>query len=173
LAWRIFSNRLPTKDNLVHRGILHGNDSACGEGCDSIENVVHLFLQYKFSGELWSHVFNWLGISFVFTDELRQHFTHFTKMAGMLLFSHLFFRIIWFVIVWVIWKERNNRIFQHTMSTPFTLIEKVKLNSFLWLKFKKVVLAFTRTDGDAPFFIWVFFCNFLLLLLAGAVIVAP
>jgi hypothetical protein len=51
-------------------------------------------------------------------------------------FIHLYFTIVWFTTVWVIWKERNNRIFQQTVSTPFPLLEKVKLNSFLWLKAK-------------------------------------
>jgi len=115
-------------------------------GVDTTENVVHLFLQCKFSGDLWSHVFNWLGISFVSAGELRQHFTHFTKMAGMPLFSHLFFMIIWFATFWVIWKERNNRTFQNTISTPFTLIEKVKIISFLWLKSKQVALAYSYQD---------------------------
>jgi len=70
LVWQMFRNRLPTKDNLTYRGILHANDSTCGDGCDTIENVAHLFLQCKFSSELWSHVFNWLGISFVSSGEL-------------------------------------------------------------------------------------------------------
>jgi len=73
---------------------------------------------------------NWLGISFVPSGELRHHFIQFTKMMGMQRSSYLFFRIIWFATVWVIWKKRNNRVFQNTVSTPFTLIEKVKLNSF-------------------------------------------
>jgi len=81
-------------------------------------------------------VWKWLGISLVPSDELRHHFIQFAKMAGMPRFSHLFLRIIWFATVWMIWKEMNNRIFQNTISTPFILIEKVKLNSFLWLKSK-------------------------------------
>jgi len=47
--------------------------------------------------------------------------------------SNLYLKIIWCAAVWVILKEMNNRVFQHTVATPYTLIEKVKLYSFLWL----------------------------------------
>jgi len=146
LAWRLLRNRLPTKDNLAHRGILHSNDTTCVDGCASTESTTHLFLHCNFLGDLWSNVFNWLGISSVPVGELQRHFTRFTKMAGMPFFSHLFFKIIWFTTVWVIWKERNNRIFQNMISTLFTLIEKVKLNSFLWLKSKQVAFAYGYHD---------------------------
>jgi hypothetical protein len=146
LAWRLFRNRLPTKDNLALRGILHSNETTCVEGCASTKSAAHLFLHCNFSGELWSNVLNWLGISLVSAGELRHHYSQLTKMTGMPLFSHLFFRIIWFATVWVIKKEMNNRIFHNAVSTPFTLIEKVKLDSFLWLKSKHVAFVYSYHD---------------------------
>ena len=67
-------------------------------------------------------------------------------MAGMPRFSHLFLRIIWLASVWVIWKEMNNRPFQNTVSNPSILIEKVKLNSILWLKSKQVFFSYSYHD---------------------------
>jgi len=32
-VWRLFRNRLPTKDNLFHRGIIHMEDQMCVGGC--------------------------------------------------------------------------------------------------------------------------------------------
>ncbi|RHN55201.1 putative reverse transcriptase zinc-binding domain-containing protein [Medicago truncatula] len=97
LLWRLLRNRLPTKDNLVHRGILLPTDATCVAGCDHIESATYL-------------------------------------------------RIIWFATVWVIWKEMNNRVFQNTVSTPFILIDKIKLHPFLWLKSKQVAFAYSYTD---------------------------
>jgi hypothetical protein len=143
LVWRLLRNRLPTRDNLVHRGVL-SIDAACVGGYVDFESATHLFLHCNVFGSLWSLVRNWLGISSVPSGELRSHFIQFTKMAGMPRVSHLYFRIIWFTTIWVIWKERNNRIFQNTV--PFVLIDKIKLHSFLWLKSKQVDFVYSYLD---------------------------
>ena len=148
LVWRLLRNRLPTKDDLVRRGVLHANDITCGAaGCDSNETISHLFLSCDNYYEVRSNVWNWLGISSVTSVDLRQHFMQFTLMGGTPRASHLFLRAIWFATIWVIWKERNNHIFQNTASTSATLIEKVKLNSFLWLKSKQASFCYNYTDG--------------------------
>ena len=67
-------------------------------------------------------------------------------MAGLPRFSHLYLRIIWFASVWVIWKERNNRIFNNVTLHPSVLLEKVKLNSFLWIKSKQVAFLYSYHD---------------------------
>jgi hypothetical protein len=67
-------------------------------------------------------------------------------MSGLPRGTYLYFRIIWFATVWAIWKERNNRAFQNTVSDPSVLAEKVKLTSFLWLKSNKVNFCFSYHD---------------------------
>jgi len=67
-------------------------------------------------------------------------------MVGMPRASHLYFKIIWFATIWVIWKERNNRIFQNTVTVPLVLIDKIKLHSFLWLKSKQVDFVYSYLD---------------------------
>ena len=146
LVWRLLRNRIPTKDNLALRGALSLTDTSCALGCDCNETVNHLFLQCTLSTDLWALVWNWLGISFVHVGELRKHFLQFTKMAGMPTYSHLFFTINWFVTIWMLWKKRNNWVFNSTVSNHFTLIEKVKLHSFLWLKSKQVAFAYSYHD---------------------------
>jgi hypothetical protein len=118
----------------------------CVVGCACIETANHLLLHCTLSVALWGLVRNWLGISFVHAHELRHHFIQFTKMAGMPFSTQSFFRIIWFATIWVLWKERNDRIFHNTVSSPITLIEKVKLHSFLWLKSKQVAFVYTYHD---------------------------
>jgi len=146
-AWRLFQNRIPTKDNLQRRGILHSTDITCAAvGCDSTETTTHLFLQCDKSRELWSKDWNWLGISLVTPLHLRHHFTQVSTPAGLPRSSHFFFRTIWFATVWVIWKERNYCIFKNTAATSSALIEKIKLNSFLWLKSKHASFCYSYTD---------------------------
>jgi len=102
LVCRLLRNRLPTKDNMVHRGILLSTNAACVGGCVDFEFATHLFLHCNVFGSLWSLVRNWLGISSVPFGDPRSHFIQFTKMAGMPRVSHLYFRIIWFATICVI-----------------------------------------------------------------------
>jgi len=57
-----------------------------------------------------------------------------------------FILIIWLACVWAIWKERNNRVFTNAAINPLSIVEKVKLNSFLWLPSNFVPIAFGFHD---------------------------
>jgi len=108
----------------------------CVAGCNVSETATHLFLHCNIFGALWSNVRSWLGIYLVYHGEHRHHFIQFTRMSGLPRIAHLFLTVIWFATIWVTWKERNNHVFQNTTATSSTLLEKVKLHSFLWLKSK-------------------------------------
>jgi hypothetical protein len=142
-VWRLLRNRIPTKDNLLRRRVLHSNETTCVSGCGNTETVSHLFLGCPIFGSLWYHVWQWLGISSVSSVDIRQHFNQFTGLPGMPRNTRLYLKVIWFATVWAIWKERNNRLFQTTVSDPSVLADKVKLNSFLWLKSNKANFSFS------------------------------
>jgi len=149
-VWRLLRNRLPTKDNLVRRHVLHHSTFTCISGCGELETAKHLFLYCDIFGSLWSHIWCWLHICSVMPCDIRHHFTHFTTMAGLPRFTYSFLKIIWCAFVWVLWKERNNRVFQLTDSTIATLVEKVKLHSFLWLKSKQGTFSYSYHDWWKP-----------------------
>jgi hypothetical protein len=142
-VWRLLRDRLPTKNNLLRRGVIQATDTDCTTGCGELETVTHLFLGCDTYGSLWSYVLHWLGISSVLHGDLRHHFVQFTHQAGLPRSSYLYLRLIWFASVWVIWKERNNRVFNNVALGVEVLLEKVKLNSFLWLKSKQVVFPYS------------------------------
>ena len=135
-VWRLLRNRLPTKDNLLRRRVIQANDTACVYGCGDSKSTNHLFLDCEILNLIWLHVRNWIGLSTVYPSQVREHYTQFSLMAGMPRSSHHVFKVIWFVCVWVIWKDRNDRVFKNTGSNSSVLIEKIKLHSFLWLKAK-------------------------------------
>jgi hypothetical protein len=145
-VWRLLRNRLPTKDNLVQRQVIQNSDTACITGCGGLETATHLFLHCNIFSSLWYNVYRWLHISSVTPSNIRQHFIQFTSMAGLPRSTYTFLKIIWFASVWVLWKERNNRVFQNKVSTPYALVEQVKLNSFLWLKSKQVNFGYSYHD---------------------------
>jgi hypothetical protein len=117
-AWRLLRNRLPIKVNLVRRSVLTSANVACVSGCGHPETAKHLFLDCVIFSSIWYQVWHWLGISSVGPGDIRQHLHQFIYMARLPRVTHLFLKIIWFASVWVIWKERNNQVFQEVASTP-------------------------------------------------------
>jgi len=61
-AWRLFRNRLPTKDNLFRRQIIVMDAQACVGDCGEMETSHHLLLHCNFFGAVWYFIFRWLGI---------------------------------------------------------------------------------------------------------------
>jgi len=50
--------------------------------------------------------------------------------------------IIWLSVVWVIWKKRNNIVFKRKEDNLHALGERLKLQSFWWLKLKYATFDF-------------------------------
>jgi hypothetical protein len=140
-AWRLLRDRLPTKANLVTRGILPTTAHMCASGCGEMESAHHLFLSCGTFGSLWALVCSWIGISVVQYTSLRDHFVQFTSSAGGSRARRSFLQLIWLACVWVVWTERNHRLFRGTSCTPIQMLDKIKLYSFRWLKATNVTLA--------------------------------
>ncbi|CAJ2678702.1 unnamed protein product [Trifolium pratense] len=81
-AWRLLRDRLPTKANLVTRGILSTEAHLCVFGCGEVESAHHLFLYCSSLGSLWSLVSSWIGSSSVTAQTLPEQFVQFTDSAG-------------------------------------------------------------------------------------------
>ncbi|GAU25960.1 hypothetical protein TSUD_373610 [Trifolium subterraneum] len=82
LAWRLLRDRLPTKSNLVARGILSSEAHHCVSGCRAVESAQHLFLSCSTFGSLWSLVSSSIGSSLVEAHTLSDHFVQFTFSTG-------------------------------------------------------------------------------------------
>lgn len=133
-VWRLFLNRLATKDNMHRRHNLANTDNLCSIGCDNVEDQDHLFFQYNFSGQLWYLTSGWLGITFVSQGELHAHSIQFGGLGGFSKKSHTTFNIVSISVLFIILKEHNKRIFNNMTSSLLALLEMVKFQAFWWLK---------------------------------------
>ena len=111
-AWRLFRNRLPTKGNLLWRGIIQHDDQMCVGECGVQETAVHLFLNCGIFGKIWQMVRYWLGVYTTLPATIMDHFLQFGSALGHGKRRKSFMSLIWFASSWVLWKERNNRIFR-------------------------------------------------------------
>ncbi|GAU37762.1 hypothetical protein TSUD_102790 [Trifolium subterraneum] len=141
LAWRLLRDRLPTKANLITRGCLSSVVHHCVSGCGEVESAQHLFLSCNTFGSLWSLVSSWIGSSMVTAQILPDHFVQFTCSAGGSRARHSFMQLIWLACVWVVWTERNHRLFRGSANSLLHMLDKIKTFSYRWLKVKSSTLA--------------------------------
>jgi hypothetical protein len=141
-VWRLFLNRLATKDNLRKRNVLEVNNTSCAALCGKEEERDHLFFQCDYYGRLWLLISNWLGFDTVFHGNLNMHANQFCALGGFSKNSLTTFTIIWISVLFVIWKDRNRRIFQNRIDQLEALLERVKLQTFWWLKANFITFAF-------------------------------
>jgi len=141
-AWRLLRDRLPTTDNLIKRHILHLNVHLCVGGCGMIEDAKHLFLSGDFFGKLWYGISHWLGYQLVFPENVSNHLYQFGTVSGSNS-KHSALNLIWLSCVWVIWLERNARIFHQKEASFNQLLDKIKLQSYWWLKANRPSFVFS------------------------------
>jgi hypothetical protein len=132
LAWRLLRNKLPTKDNLARRKIIFHDARLCVVfGCGGLETAHHVFLSCPAFAPLWGLVKSWIGISSADLNSLRDHFIQFIHSSGGTRVRRSFLQLIWLCCTWVMWNERNNRVFKTKEATTHQMLDKVKYHS-LW-----------------------------------------
>ncbi|KAK2362876.1 hypothetical protein QL285_087903 [Trifolium repens] len=72
---------------------------------------------------------------------LSDHFVQFTHSAGGLRARRSFLQLVWLACVWVVWNERNLRVFRNYENSVYQLLDKVKMFSYRWLRTTNVTLA--------------------------------
>jgi len=141
-VWRLFRDRLPTKDNLLRRGVINHDSRMCVVGCDFVESSPHLFLHCTIFGSVWHLIYSWIGVSVTNPFYVPDHFHQFGYSDGTGKKRRSILQVIWFATVWEIWKERNNRLFKGKASPVFQVVDRIKSISYMWLKAKHITLPF-------------------------------
>jgi hypothetical protein len=137
----LLRDRLPTKTNLVTWGILSPDLDTCVTGCAtlSLRNTCSFLLAPLVH---FGHS-SGLGLTF----RRRMHpvsqiilFSSPIQWAG-LVHGGLCYSLCWLACVWVVWNERNLRVFQNTENSIFQLLDKVKLFSYRWLRTTTITIT--------------------------------
>ncbi|GAU51172.1 hypothetical protein TSUD_412070 [Trifolium subterraneum] len=134
LAWRLFRNRLPTKDNLGARNIIPLDARFCVNGCGEQETANHLFLACPVIAPLWGMVRSWLGVAPAGTELVQDNFVQFVASLGGSRIRRSCLQLVWLCCISVIWHERNNRVFKAVGITIPQMLDKIKLCTYWWLK---------------------------------------
>ncbi|GAU40836.1 hypothetical protein TSUD_287740 [Trifolium subterraneum] len=113
---------------------LTATDINLNEGFNRTEDVDHLFFQCPVYSRLWASVSKWMGVETAFHGTLILHFNQFCGLGGSSKSSNTLLIIIWVAVLFIIWKDRNHRIFKGGQDSLEAMVEKVKFQSYWWLK---------------------------------------
>jgi len=114
----------------------------CIARCGNVEDLNHLFLSCPSFGALWLLLRAWLGVKGVESQVISDHFLQFIHYVGDLKLRRSFFHLIWLLGVWVLWNDRNDRLFRNKQSSIPHMLDKVKSSSLWWLKTSNVAFSF-------------------------------
>jgi len=110
-SWQLLLDRIPTRGNLVKRGVLLPEG---GMGCAfydaPFESSTHLFVLCPGILPVWYQVSRWLGWEFVTPLGLTQQFQAFTGSGGGKR-VRICLLLIWHAAIWTIWTSHNDLMF--------------------------------------------------------------
>ncbi|XP_057803519.1 uncharacterized protein LOC131018833 [Salvia miltiorrhiza] len=133
-VWKALLDRLPTKDNLIKRGILHSQeDGVCSLCWVQDESSCHVLLICYEALLVWSKVCGWIDCSLLYAATLKEHFEEFVSF-GVGKVKKKILGLIWQCVVWRIWKARNEKIFKNSIPIAENIVESIKFCSWKWLK---------------------------------------
>ena len=115
--WRARIDRLPTKNNLIKRG-LNNIDDVCALCTEENETSDHVFVSCRMAGEVRRAINSWrklLPVNCTKSERLLR------EMVGQ-------------AYIWAVWNGRNNAIFRNQVFNPLTTANKVQAAVYLWCK---------------------------------------
>jgi hypothetical protein len=131
LSWQLLLDKLPTRENLRRRNILNSDESRC-VFCDLlVESASHLFLHCSFTEEVWYALTRWLGVVLVLPPSVPLSYAMFVG-CGSNKKRRKGFSIIWLAFIWVLWKARNDRVFNNITVDASTVVDLVQRLSWQW-----------------------------------------
>jgi len=143
-SWRVLLNRIPTRLCLRRRGVLL-DTTECAL-CKTNEKLCqHLFLECKVACSVWSMFFRWIGVLFVKHNDVRVHFESFNLTQGSNK-QNLIWKGVWATIVWCLWEQRNEVVFNQGVVDEEEVFQKAQLKSWLWLKHNRVNFNYSLSD---------------------------
>ncbi|KAJ0568314.1 putative RNA-directed DNA polymerase [Helianthus annuus] len=132
VSWRALSERLPTKSALAARNIDIGSSGCplCNEHSESSE---HLFVACHFSQAIWLGIAQWCKIAPLIMFSLKDVLDIRYAVSGSKRKKKII-NAIFQVVIWSIWRLRNEVIFRQVDPNMSRVIEETKSMSYLWIK---------------------------------------
>ncbi|KAJ9549852.1 hypothetical protein OSB04_022395 [Centaurea solstitialis] len=133
-VWRLLKKRIPTKPNLMTRGINLPSD-LCPLCNMEKETEVHLFFSCPKVIDVWIWVSNWCGVELGHINSLDQLIFNLLDGSNSDR-KRRFSEAVAGTTLWLIWKFRNNLVFNHKSFSASIVATEVQASLFTWLKYR-------------------------------------
>ncbi|KAJ0586631.1 putative reverse transcriptase zinc-binding domain-containing protein [Helianthus annuus] len=131
LAWRVSIDRLPTLAALAHRNVISGQITC--KLCDlHEEDVEHLFVSCEMAQQVWNFVSQWCKISSIYAFRVKDLLGWHKHVRGTEKWRKLVYAIVQ-VSIWVIWRCRNDLVFNGKQVNLDHMTSEIKHLSFVWV----------------------------------------
>jgi len=141
-SWSLLLDRIPTRDNLALRHILDPNASLLCVLCGRRpETSTHLFLHCNVSSLIWREILNWLESNFITSYNLFVQYECWNGKANSKRLKKGFW-LIWHATLWLIWEERNARIFTNQRKEVEEIVDEIKTVSWVWTLSRLKIASF-------------------------------
>ncbi|GJU62965.1 RNA-directed DNA polymerase, eukaryota [Tanacetum coccineum] len=131
-AWKVHLNRLPTRVNLQHRGVLV-SDPSCPICHSEDEDLAHLFFRCSLVTDIVRLVCRWWNIAWASIDSYSNwlHWFNAIRLSPKVkdLLEGVFY-ITW----WSIWRFRNQVLFSSLVARKDVLFDDIVSRSFTWCR---------------------------------------
>ncbi|RVW69333.1 putative ribonuclease H protein [Vitis vinifera] len=133
LAWLVAHGKVNTNDKLQLR---RPYKALCPQWCilckGNGESIDHLFLHCPVTIGLWHRLFNLVGVIWVPPRSLEDMLVISFKGLGNSLRGKTLWQIACLTLIWMVWQERNNRIFEDKGRTEEMVWDLIRFYSSLW-----------------------------------------
>lgn len=131
-SWKALLDRIPTKSNLALRNMLPPDMSVLCVWCGRVaETEVLIFLHCGLANGAWLNVMRWWNFNLVTPPNLFIHWACWSGVESRKRVKKGLW-LVWHATIWVLWKGRNNRIFNDGVEFVDDLVEEIKVLSWRW-----------------------------------------
>ncbi|GKD42853.1 RNA-directed DNA polymerase, eukaryota [Tanacetum coccineum] len=129
--WRMLLGKLPTRMNLMTRGITVRSDK-CGICDTNDETINHLMLHCDLARDVWALVGRWWSLDFpsVLTIRELMSWVDDTRLHTL---AKKVLHVVVGTMAWSIWNFINQNVFQKEKPNKALLFYSIVFTSFFWL----------------------------------------
>jgi hypothetical protein len=143
-SWQLLLERVPTRDNLHRRGVINMENSVCPLCLHEVETARHLFLHCRVASGIWYNISRWFGICTVVPPSVPMSYALLVG-SGLNRKRRKGLSVIWLAFVWVVWKARNDCVFNNVVVDVPMVFDLVQRLSWKW---------FVNNTAKAPFLLY-------------------